>query len=66
MPATALRPMSTATTTTLTTDSPARVVRDATGRVVLICWGADSAAEVAAWARLGYHVDAIDRRTLSA
>ena len=60
MPATALRP----TVTTTTSSQLARVVRDATGRVVLICWGADSAAEAATWAARGYRVDEWDRDLL--
>ena len=60
MPATALRPMATSTTSS----QRARVVQDATGRVVLICWGADSAAEAAAWAGRGYRVDLLDRQVL--
>ena len=40
------------------------VVRDTTGRVVLICWGADAAAEAATWAERGYRVDVLDQRVL--
>ena len=60
MPATALRP----TGTTTTSSQLARVVRDTTGRVVLICWGAGAAAEAATWAERGYRVDVLDQRVL--
>jgi hypothetical protein len=54
MPATALRPTALTTTTEL-----AWVVRDRHGRVVLICSGADAAAEAETWAERGYRVDTI-------
>jgi hypothetical protein len=59
MPATALRP-----TAMTTTSGVGWVVRDRAGRVVLICSGADAAAEAATWAERGYRVDTVGLREL--
>jgi hypothetical protein len=42
----------------------AHVVREASGRVVLICWGADATGVAAQWAARGYHVYPVAREVL--
>jgi hypothetical protein len=39
----------------------AQVVRDGSGRVVLICWGDDATGVGAEWAARGYDVVSVDR-----
>ncbi len=42
----------------------AQVVYEASGRVVLICWGEDAMGEAAQWASRGYHVQPVARELL--
>jgi hypothetical protein len=43
----------------------AQAVLDASGRVVLICWGDDAPEVGADWAARGYQVRPVDRAVLS-
>jgi hypothetical protein len=42
----------------------AHVVREGSGRVVLICWGADATGEATQWASKGYQVSTVAREVL--
>jgi hypothetical protein len=50
--------------TTAVETERAQVVRDTSGRVILICWGDDAAAVGAGWTARGYHVVSVDRGAL--
>jgi hypothetical protein len=42
----------------------AHVVRERSGQVLLICWGADATGEAAHWASKGYQVSTVAREVL--
>ena len=42
----------------------AHVVREKSGRVLLICWGADATGVAAQWASKGYQVSSVAREVL--
>ena len=42
----------------------AHVVRERSGRIVLICWGADATGVAAHWASRGYQVSSVPREML--